>query len=361
MAISQTDPASEYGTVADFEYVPYHLLEGRPNVIVDGSATEGTVLTLSHWPSSPCPPGLEEDLSAEMAFSYLARLDLHGEATAVSNNHFDQDGLVSLFALIRPEHALPRRRILVDLARAGDFGTYSDRDAARASMVVSAFADPERSPLGSSSDDYLQWTSHLYQELLGRVTDICEHVRDYRDIWAEEDATLDASEEALASGRVRIEEDPELDLAVVHVPTYSPRAGGHLFAGDWRMGLHPMAINNATDRFTLLVVTGSRYELIYRYESWVQYRSARPRARVDLGPLVAELNSVETSPGNWMASKVSALTPKVYFRGDAESSANAGSSEAESGIAPERFVEMTKSHLATSAPAWDPYGPRVGR
>jgi hypothetical protein len=361
MAISQTDPASDHGTGANFEYVPYHLLDSRPNVIVDGSATEGTVLTLSHWPSSPCPPGLEEDLSAEMAFSYLERLDLHGEATAVSNNHFDQDGLVSLLALVQPENALARRRILVDLARAGDFGTYSDRDAARASMVISAFADPERSPLGSSGDDYPQWTSDLYQELLPRVTDICEHVVDYHDIWAEEDATLDASEEAIKSGRVRIDEDPELDLAVVHVPTDAPRAGGHLFAGDWRMGLHPMAINNATDMFTLLVVTGSRYELIYRYESWVQYRSARPRARVDLGPLVAELNSVETSAGDWVASKVSAIAPRLYLRGDSVGSANGEALEIEGGIAPERFVEMAKSHLARSQPAWDPYGPRVER
>jgi hypothetical protein len=361
MAISQTDPASDHGTVANFEYVPYHLLDGRPNVIVDGSATEGTVLTLSHWPNSPCPPGLEEDLSAEMSFSYLARLDLHGEATAVSNNHFDQDGLVSLLALVDPANALPRRRILVDLARAGDFGTYLDRDAARASMVISAFADPERSPLGSSADDYPQWTSDLYQELLPRATDICERVWEYHDIWAEEDATLDASEDAITSGRVRIEEDPELDLAVVHVPADAPRAGGHLFAGDWRMGLHPMVINNATDMFTLLIVTGSRYELIYRYESWVQYRSARPRARVDLTPLVAELNSVETSAGNWVASKVSAIAPKLYFRGDAESSATADSSDAESGIAPERFVEMAKSHLSRSQPAWDPYSPAVGR
>ena len=318
MVVSQPGSGSAPESDTGFVYVPYHLLEGRPNLIVDGSATEGTVLTLSHWPKSPCPPGLEEDLSAEMAFAYLARLDLHGEATAVSNNHFDQDGLVSLFALVQPETAMPRRQMLTELARAGDFGTYSNRDAARASMVISKFADPARSPVGSGGSDYLQWTSQLYEKLLPRVTEICEQVDGYRDMWEDEDAALDSSEEAIASGRVRIEEDPQLDLAVVHVGQDAPRSGGHLFAGDWRMGLHPMAINNATERFTVLVVTGRRYELYYRYESWVQYRSARPRARVDLAPFVDELNSVETSDGSWVASKVSALIPTLKFRGEPE-------------------------------------------
>ena len=35
---------------------PYGDLAGRPNVIVDGSPAEGTVLCLSHWPGIPTPP-----------------------------------------------------------------------------------------------------------------------------------------------------------------------------------------------------------------------------------------------------------------------------------------------------------------
>jgi hypothetical protein len=112
-------------------FVPYDVLGGDPNVVVDGSATEGTVLTLSHWPQSAVPPGLEADLSAEMAFAYLGRGDLHGPAAVVSNNHFHQDGLVSVFALVQPDAALARRGLLVDLAAAGDFATYRDRTAAR--------------------------------------------------------------------------------------------------------------------------------------------------------------------------------------------------------------------------------------
>src|SRR5579864_2307899 len=133
-------------------YAPYEEAGGAPNVIVDGAPTTGTVLTLSHWPHSPVPAGLEADLSAEMAFGYLARPDLHGRAEVVSNNHFDQDGLVSVFALV-----------------------HRSRDAARASMTIAAFADPARSPLGVAPPDYGEWAAALYTNLLGRLVEITEH------------------------------------------------------------------------------------------------------------------------------------------------------------------------------------------
>src|SRR5438552_11703005 len=98
-------------------YRPYDELDGVPNVIVDGAPAPTTVLTLSHWPHAPFLPGLSADLSAQMAFSYLEGPDPHHPADVVSNNHFDQDGLVSVFALAEPEAALARRDLLVDLDR----------------------------------------------------------------------------------------------------------------------------------------------------------------------------------------------------------------------------------------------------
>ena len=71
--------------------------------MVDGSPAPGTVLCLSHWPGIGSPPEFAADLSADMAFRYLGAFDRHGSAEAVSNNHFDQDGLVGLFALVSPD------------------------------------------------------------------------------------------------------------------------------------------------------------------------------------------------------------------------------------------------------------------
>jgi hypothetical protein len=336
-------------TPAGLRYVPYHLLGGVPNVIVDGSPTDGTELTLSHWPKTPTPAGVEEDLSAQMAMTYLGRADLHGRAEVVSNNHFDQDGLVSVFALVDPEAALAKREFLVDVAAAGDFATYRQRDAARASMTIAAFADPARSPLRPVLDDYEAWTAALYTEMVGRLPEICDDPSRYRQVWADEDAALTASEDLVARGLVGIEEVPALDLAVVDIPVGAPEGGGHRFGGQWIAGLHPMAVNNATDCLAVLSVRGRSYDVAYRYESWVQYRTRRPRARVDLRPLAAELTDAEPGEAAWVFEGVETLTPRLYLQGADESA-----------FSPEEFRATLETYLTSAPPAWDPYGAAGG-
>ena len=102
-----------------------------------------------------------------MVFDHLDHPTEHETAEIVTNNHFDQDGAVGLFALTDPVVAVELRELLVDLTEAGDFGTYRYREAARASMTLSAFADPSRSPLNPNatdtdsvictSDRYIRW------------------------------------------------------------------------------------------------------------------------------------------------------------------------------------------------------------
>src|SRR3984957_13932312 len=245
-------------------YVPYGSLGAAvPSVVVDGSPAVGTVLCLSHWPGIDSPPEFWADLSAEMAFRYVdAGGARHGPASVVSNNHFDQDGLVGVFALSSPEAAQTRRALLVEVARAGDFGLTESRGAARVSMVLAAYADPERSPLAGlpDSSDYEGQTAALYAELLGLLPELCDHPGRFESLWGEEDATLDASAAALSSGSVTIEEVPALDLAVVSVPEAAPDAGGHRFGGMWRPGLHPIAVHRATACGALLTVSGRRYQ-----------------------------------------------------------------------------------------------------
>ena len=83
----------------DVKYVSYTEASAAPNVIVDGSATKNTVLTLSHWPKSGTPAHLKADTSAEIVFRYLDQSLMHADASVVSNNHYDEDGLVGIFTL----------------------------------------------------------------------------------------------------------------------------------------------------------------------------------------------------------------------------------------------------------------------
>jgi hypothetical protein len=316
-------------------YEPYEDTVERPNVVVDGSPNTGTVLCLTHWPGIPVPPGTEADLSAQMAFRYLdLGADRHGGAEVVTNNHFDQDGLVSIYALTRPEHALANRELLEDLAAAGDFGTFRHRDAARASMVIAAQegTDEER-----------------YERMLGEVPDLLADVGRWRDLWADEDAELDGSLAALGSGEVVIREDPAIDLAVVDFRDTHQTWSGHRFTHQRFDDVHPMALNNATDCFTLFLARGRRFRVVQRYETWVQYRSRRPQPRVDLRPLADELSAAEPGSARWVADGPDDLSPQLTLvDGD------------ESGIERADVLARVGRHLAGAPAAWDPYANAVG-
>lgn len=330
-------------TPTPLQYVPYTELHGRPHVVVDGAATEGTVLCLSHWPGTPTPRDLQADLSAQMVFRYLSSFDRHGDAALVSNNHFDQDGLVSVFALVEPSTALAHQDLLVDVAAAGDFGTYRMRDAARASMAIAAFADPERSPLRAPLGSAPDPTGLLYRELLPALLELATAPERFEPLWADEDACLTESERVVA-GDVVVDEVPALDLAVLVVPEDAPSAGGHRFGGAWSAGLHPMALHNATDRLALLVVRGAHVELTYRYETWVQLRSRPLRPRVDLAPLAHRLDGLETAGARWVADPPGQLTPGLRTVDGAPTSIDGATVRA-----------LVEEHLAAAPPAWDPY------
>jgi hypothetical protein len=315
-------------------YLAYGALDGIPSVIVDGSAHPDTLLTLSHWPNSPTPDVLRDDLSAQIAFHYLDHPELDVAADVVSNNHFDQDGLMSVYALVEPDAARARRDRVIDVARAGDFGTYHERDAVRIAWTI-AMVETEL----DGQDPY--------PVLLDRVPELLDHPDRFRTYWADEDAHLEASENAIAAGVVRIEELVDLDLAVVTVPDDWAVRPVHRFTITGAQAVHPTAVNNATDRFRVLYVCGHRYELQYRYETWVRYVTRRPPGRIDLTPLAEELSALEPGDAGWVFDGVGAIAPALHLVG--------AGPDAPSAIAPERFRARVIDALTAGVVAWDPY------
>lgn len=327
-------------------YAPYHLLDGRPNLVVDGSPTGGTALTVTHWPGFPPPDEIADDLSAQMAFRLIERRELiPGEVEAVTNNHFDQDGLVSIFAVSDPGAAIERRSFLEGVAAAGDFGTYELRDAARVSMVISAYAAGAVDGFELPDDEH-ERTAVLYTELLARLPELCDHTDRYRSVWEQEDADLDASEAFVAAGGVSVIEFPAVDLAFVHVGEGAPSNGGHRFGGDWWSGLHPMAMHALTDRLVIASLAGRRFEVELRYESWVQLQSRSFRRRRDLVSLANRLQDEERGDARWTATSVGSLIPRL-------------SSGGETSIRIDRILDLLVAHLSTAPPAWDPFAART--
>ena len=323
-------------------FVPDHLCAETANVVVDGSANAGTRLILSHWPGSPTPVEVRDDLSAQIAFHALERPQLLEGIGVVTNNHFDQDGLCSVYALVEPEAALARRDLVVDVARAGDFGTFASRDAARLAFAIAAIEDTS-----NFAGDYPEQCGQLYLSLLPRFTEMLDHPERWRSHWEAEDAHLGESLDAVATGVVRIDERPAVDLAVVTVPDDWAAQATHRFTQSRLDAVHPMAVNQTTTCFRLAIVQGQRYRVEMRYESWVMYVSRHVLPRPDLRDLAIRLDDLEPAGATWTANAPGALTPRLELTDPG----------IDSGLPPEHFLAELDRFLATAPPAWDPFAP----
>jgi len=331
---------------APVQYVPYQCVGDQPNIIVDGAPLASTVLNLSHWPVNRTPAAVRRDSSTATVFAYLDMAELHQNVPIVSNNHFDEDGLCSMFALCQPSVALDHRALLIGCGMAGDFGVYEDADALRLCFILEAFGDPGVSPLPAETfaGCEQQRVESLYRTMLERLPLLLGDVNAYEALWGAQFEHVEESAELIARGAITIAEYADVDLAVVSIPDDQPLRTVRRYFEPEQAAVHPFAIHNATTCNRILRVTGARYELQYRYESWLQLVSHRPALRVALDGLAARLNAIEGASGTWRCESVTEIVPRLYLEGVGASSIELG-----------RFVDEVCSYLATAPVAWDPY------
>jgi hypothetical protein len=282
------------------KYVPYTELSGVPNVVVDGAAQQDTVLALSHWPGSGSPSKFRADTSTEIVLNYLAapgaRKKYAPGVEAVSNNHFDEDGLCSVWAMVYPKAALKMRDLLVDVATAGDFNVYRRPQAAKVVFTIRTYTDPETSPVVGDLQGDDGTGSTRYRTLLPLLQGFLDETDRYGPFWDTEWSAMLRSKTAMVMGEIELREIPHVDLAVAEAPET----------------LHPMVLYNSTERLRVLTaLPGGYYCLRYRYETWVQYASRPVMPRVDLSPLLPRLQDLERGKGTWTFGGNAAITPAL--------------------------------------------------
>jgi hypothetical protein len=324
------------------KYIPYTRLAGVPNIIVDGAAQEDTVLTLSHWPGSGSPTEFRADTSTEMVLNYLdapgARKQYAPKVRAVSNNHFDEDGLCSVWAMLHPKLARKVRSLLVDVATAGDFNTYRRPQAAKVVFTIRSHANPESSPVAEKLQADDGTGSARYEALLPLLRGFLEDTERYGPYWDEEWSAMLKSKTAMVMGEVELREIPHVDLAVAEAPEL----------------LHPMVLYNNTERFRVLTaLPDGRYLLQYRYETWVQFASRPVMPRVDLEPLVGRLQELERAPVQWTFEGNSAIMPRLRPL-DAEGQLAASSLSLE--VLLDELMAYYEREQDNPALQWNPYG-----
>ncbi|GJM23542.1 MAG: hypothetical protein DHS20C15_34570 [Planctomycetota bacterium] len=259
-------------------------------VLVDGTA-DG-FRSLSHWPGNTTPAALKRDLSTGIALHWAQLSDaeharLLGDFSVVANNHYDTDGVLSVFAVLHPERALAHRDLMLAAAAAGDFAVWRGEEAAAIDLTIMASSSSPDSPVpgvAAMSSDVERWAAcyeHWLRELPALLSDPLQH----RELIATELDRLHAQLELVRRGEdLQVQRFPDEDLALVTT----------------RAALGPVALHEAVgDLHRVLVVhpgdDGPRYRFEYRDESWFELVDKRPLPlpRVKLDALRERLSTAE--------------------------------------------------------------------
>jgi len=301
--------------------LPFRIATRTPNkpvVSVDG-AFDAPGLNLSHWPGNRTPADLRHDLSTgiALAFARLAppeRARRSAGCVAVVNNHYDTDGALAAFAVLRPERALPLAQPMLDAAAAGDLFRCPSELAFQIDVVATAMADPVRSPIAAEFAGLTaaaRW-ERASAELFERFPRLLAgDVAPERELWEEPLARLREDRERLASAA--LDELVHLDAAVWTAPAGGPAET------PFDPGRHALFGRAPVDRALVLgpYAGGTSARFVLSTKSFFDLVSERAQPRPDLAALAQRLNELEGSEPEavlaWRHQDVGGASPELWF------------------------------------------------
>jgi len=287
-----------------FEY--YHEgLAAVPKLSVDG--TVDNAIHFSHWKGNETPASVKADTSTEIALNLVAapdRDELTQGIDLVTNNHFDTDGVLSVWTILTGERALELRDKLIAAAEAGDFSELSTKEGVRASIVIQGSDSPTDlgSPLANQlAGEPIDDDARAYELVLPHVERVLTHTNEFESLWCDPWNRIAAALDSFAKGRSRVNEDHEAKVSLV---TLAPEIFSPAGFKPTRHCAPFTAISHHARGELFLIATplggGWAYRLDYPYYSWAE-TIMRPRIeRRDFGPLMERLNEMETgTAGRW--------------------------------------------------------------
>ncbi len=302
-----------------FEF--YHPgLDDTPKLSVDGTVSNS--VHFSHWEGNETPAELKADTSTEIAVNLVGapnRNELTRGIELVTNNHFDTDGILSVWTVITGERALELRDKLIPAAEAGDFSEFTNEDAVRASIVIQGSDQPNPnedlgSPLacqlaGMNVDD-----ARAYELVLPEVERVLTRTDAYESLWRSAWDKIALALESFARGSSTVQSFGDVSLV-----TLAPEVFSSSGFNPTRHSAPYTAISHYASGQLFVIATpfsdGWTYRIDYPYYSWAE-TVVRPKiTRRNLTNALAALNERErNSAGTWKLDN-NEMTSAVKFLG----------------------------------------------
>jgi hypothetical protein len=281
-------------------------IAGVPKLSVDG--TVDNAIHFSHWNGNKTPASVKADTSTETVLNVVAapnRNELTQSIDLITNNHFDTDGVLSVWAMLTGERALDLRDCLVAAAEAGDFSEFSSVDGVRASIVIQGSDSPidkSGSPLAQQlAGQAVTDEAQQYALVLPHIEDVIKHTDQFEPLWRESWKRIETALDSFAKGESRVEEFDDARLSLV---TLAPSIFGAMGFDPQQHAAPFTAISHHARGDLFLIATplhgGWAYRVDYPYYSWAE-TVVRPKIkRRDFTSLVARLNELERNDhANW--------------------------------------------------------------
>lgn len=291
---------------------------------------------LSHWKGNQTPVPLKADTATEIALRYLRHPDqktFFPQVGIITNNHFDTDGLLSVWALLNPRKAEPMAGRLISAAEAGDFSTFSSEEGVQIHLLIEALCHSNKSPVNETINAYIgPREAACYKGLLTLIPDLFRKRDTYRSFWRAPFEKILQSMALFEKGIVGVEEYEEEELSVV-IDEFRPAR---------------QAIDRHCQENLILVIEdrekkggGFGYELDYRYYAWADTVTRPPIKKIEMQSLAEALNRQENQKeGQWMAGNYPgrAMTSALKY-----TDKNGG--RRLSRLHPKDVIQMVLSHL----------------
>ena len=197
-----------------FQFVEETYEGPAPAIGCDG-LVPGAALDLTHWRGNRTPRNYKADTSTEIALNFVSSPEAENQwaDAVVINNHFDTDGLLSIWVLLDPGAATAHRDLLIAAAVAGDFDEWP-------ALERGLWLDAAVRALGSGAED----DAMAYKTILPQLPELIRCLDDRRDLWGREWDDLQTATAALESGHLRAERRGALGL-MTHAPGQSEAPG----------------------------------------------------------------------------------------------------------------------------------------
>ncbi len=291
------------------KFIPFHKIKDQEVIVVDG--IHPNALVLSHWKGGNVHNSIAADTSGGIVLNAIKNNFEGINNPKISATHFDIDGFVGVWALFHKELAMQHFDVLKELAIIGDFRELNlSKEGSQDALKLACYLNAEEKehfyiPFGEKEEIKLCEEKFIY--FLEQFADVLLHTEKYQSIWEKEYNQVISDYKIIHSDNSQITNYSEVGLQCIN--TKKP--------------VHYYALFSASNGFdsVLSIYDDNKYELEYKYTTWVDIVSRSTLPRVTLKLLCDQLNNIEQSDYQWQVDSVSDTGPILRLEKDGISKA----------------------------------------